>query len=158
MAYKSIPLIDRFMRHVSPEPNTGCWLWTGAVQGGGYGVFDIDERTGLAHRAAYRIFKGPIREGLQIDHLCRVRCCVNPDHLEPVTHAENLRRGLGNRAATTEAAKQRSARTHCPRGHERNESNVYVNPTHGRKACRACNREKAREKAKSQQCAHAPSS
>lgn len=73
-----------------------CWIWTGSRSGGGYGRFVVDttrrESTG-AHRFSYELLVGPIPEGLQIDHLCRVRACCNPAHLEPVTTAENVRRG-----------------------------------------------------------------
>lgn len=72
-----------------------CWLWTAAIRRrSGYGVFSHQARTMLAHRFAYELLVGPIPDGLVIDHLCRVRHCVNPDHLEPVTQRENLRRGM----------------------------------------------------------------
>lgn len=71
----------------------GCWLWTGAIQTRGYGSTGIGGgRTGLAHRVAYVALVGPIPQGLTLDHLCEVKRCVNPAHLEPVTAAENLRR------------------------------------------------------------------
>lgn len=75
-----------------PEPNTGCWLYTN-VFNNGYGQIQINGRDTLAHRTAYEYFKGPIPEGLELDHLCRTKACVNPDHLEPVTRSENVRRG-----------------------------------------------------------------
>lgn len=73
--------------------DAGCWLWRGAVDPTGYGRFFLDGRMDYAHRAAYRLLVGPIPEGLDIDHLCRVRACVNPQHLEAVTRRENLLRG-----------------------------------------------------------------
>lgn len=70
-----------------------CWLWQGAITPQGYGTATLGRRPVPAHRLTWRIFEGPIPDGLQLDHLCRVRRCVNPDHLEPVTGAENVRRG-----------------------------------------------------------------
>lgn len=95
---------QRFMGFVHPEPNTGCWLWGGAVNWRGYGRFGNEGGHVGAHRFSYEMHRGPIPDGLQIDHLCRVRCCVNPDHLEPVTNAENLARGAATRMT-------------CKRGH-----------------------------------------
>ena len=77
----------------------GCWLWTGCTNRGGYGLTKFRGRTTGAHRAVYRLLVGPIPEGLDLDHLCSVRLCVNPAHLEPVTHAENVRRAMKRRAA-----------------------------------------------------------
>ncbi len=74
---------------IMPEPNSGCWFWLGALSRG-YGSL----KNARAHRVAYEMTIGPIPEGLVIDHLCRVTSCVNPDHLEAVTQAENVRRGL----------------------------------------------------------------
>lgn len=79
-----------FQKHIYHEPNSGCWLWSGADNGNGYGKF----RGKYAHRIAYEIANGPIQNNLHIDHLCRVPCCVNPDHMEPVSNKENARRGL----------------------------------------------------------------
>lgn len=93
------PVVDRFWEKVSPEPNSGCWLWTAAVNQYGYGVlgigsqFDGSRRNVLAHRLALRLFKTDPPEHLDVDHLCRVPSCVNPDHLEIVTHRENVMRG-----------------------------------------------------------------
>jgi hypothetical protein len=96
------PTEARIWKHISPEPMSGCWLWTGALSGGGYGYilsYDTGRRLIVrAHRWLYEHTKGPIPEGLQLDHKCRVRSCVNPDHLEPVTSAENTRRGRAGEA------------------------------------------------------------
>jgi hypothetical protein len=81
-----------FMRWVIPEPNSGCWIWDGTINTSGYGTVDFHRKTTNAHRAAYIIFKGQPDAGLVVDHLCRLRCCVNPDHLEAVTQKENCRR------------------------------------------------------------------
>jgi hypothetical protein len=98
--------IDRFMSHVHPEPNTGCWLWDGSHGGKGYGVFRFPKngvnKMQNAHRIAYEIERGPIPKGLCLDHLCRNPACVNPDHLEIVTYSENI-----NRGESPEASRQR---------------------------------------------------
>jgi hypothetical protein len=82
---------ERFWDFVSPEPTCGCWLWDGP-DNGMYGLLRNGYRNTYAHRFSYQKFVGPIPRGLVIDHACRVTFCVNPDHLEPVTQAENLRR------------------------------------------------------------------
>src|SRR6202030_118623 len=83
-----VGITDKFDRHWIPEPNSGCWLWLGACNEFGYGKFGKVK----AHRFSYEREKGPIPDGLEIDHLCRNKSCVNPDHLEAVTHGENRRR------------------------------------------------------------------
>ena len=121
---------DMFMAHVSPEPNTGCWLWMGYVNRGGYGRLNRAGRGTLnAHRYAYELLTGPIPAGLQVDHLCRVRSCVNPAHLEAVTHQENIRRGDNGR--------HNAVKTHCPSGHLYSEANTKVN-VKGSRECRVC--------------------
>ena len=111
-----------------PEPNTGCWLWTGALQSMGYGHGRLNRAAFLAHRLSYLVFRGPIPEGLVLDHLCRTPACCNPDHLEAVTHKENLRRGYSGELTT-----------HCPHGHEYTPENTWRNPK-GHRFCRACHR------------------
>jgi hypothetical protein len=83
----------RFLEKVKIQPG-GCWPWQGRIEPSGYGGFRHDE-TNYAHRASYLLFVGPIPEGTEIDHLCERRECVNPDHLEAVPHAENVRRANG---------------------------------------------------------------
>ena len=115
---------ERFWAKV--EKTDICWLWTGTVDSAGYGRCG----QGIAHRYAYKLVVGPIPEGLSLDHLCRVRNCVRPDHLEPVTQRENVLRGVGT-AATH--AKQ----THCDHGHEFTTPNTIIRKN-GSRECRTC--------------------
>lgn len=118
-----------FWAKVSPEPNTGCWLWTGLAKPEGYGRFMTPARKLVsAHRHAYSMLMGDIPAGLTLDHLCRTRCCVNPAHLEPVTHEENMRRA---------GARLRGV-THCKWGHAFDEKNTHTRPN-GTRMCRRCN-------------------
>lgn len=114
----------------------GCWLWTGSLDRHGYGSFGVRRHTTRAHRYAYELLVGPIPEGLVIDHLCRVRRCVNPAHLEPVTIAVNLAR-----SGALEASRQWAlARTHCRHGHEFTPENTFTN-VRGARVCLTCRRE-----------------
>jgi len=134
MADRRIP-IDRLMAKVSVDDN-GCWLWVGATAPNGYGHFGVERRTVSTHRWSYEYHMGPMPDGLQIDHLCRVRSCCNPAHLEPVTPRENTMRGETITAA-------HAAQTHCKRGHEFTEENTIPVPK-GR-SCRECGRTRSRE-------------
>lgn len=108
--------VERFLSKVAVTD--ACWLWAASLNKDGYGQFKGEQGMVKAHRWSYQWFVGTIPEGLTIDHLCRVRHCVNPDHLEVVTQAENVRR---NPAYGTE--------THCVHGHERTERNTaWVRP------------------------------
>lgn len=86
-------LPDWLLDRLAPEPNTGCWLWTGSDSGNGYGKVSVAGFYEMAHRLIYMILVGPIPDGMHLDHRCRVRRCCNVDHLEPVTPRENTRRG-----------------------------------------------------------------
>ena len=119
--------------HVS---ETGCLEWTGALAGGSkkgdYAAIKVDGVQYLGHRIAYEIMYGPIPQGMTLDHLCRVRHCVNPDHLEVVTRGENVLRGEGITA-------QNVRKTHCPQGHEYTTENTYETKD-GKRMCRTCSR------------------
>lgn len=126
---------ERFWGYI--DKTDACWNWTGTQNGRGYGFF-APHRSGYVqvHRYSYEKLIGPIPEGLTIDHLCRNKLCVNPEHLEPVTAGENTRRaqiahGIG------------VAVTHCPQGHEYTVENTYVEPK-GSRSCRTCRVERTR--------------
>lgn len=83
--------MDTFEKYIMPEPNSGCWLWTGAVTKHGHGTFHVKRKTVSAHRLAFERSKGKIPDGLYVLHKCDVRCCVNPDHLWIGTQSDNLK-------------------------------------------------------------------
>jgi hypothetical protein len=133
-----VTVADRFWAKVDKDGPGGCWLWVGKIDSYGYGQFriglraDRTRRMVAVHRFAYELEVGPIPEGLTIDHLCRIRRCVNPAHLEPVTARVNNLRADGTSA-------RNAKKTHCPRGHAYDLLNTYVDPD-GRRHCRACKR------------------
>jgi|SRR5882724_8773276 len=118
---------------------SGCWIWVGQQTEAGYGNFRYRRKRNYAHRISYRIAKGPIPKDMEIDHLCRVTSCVNPDHLEAVTHRENMLRG------NTPAARN-AAKTHCPDGHPLSGENLYIRK--GKRGCLTCRRKQSREHGK----------
>jgi len=130
--------LDRFVEKVT-FTDEGCWLWTAALDRGGYGVFRVDGRSRLAHRWIYELIVDHPGE-LTLDHLCRVRSCVNPDHLEPVTGRVNVLRGVSMVAVQAVA-------THCPQGHPYDAANTYVIPSTGSRQCKACARATQNERA-----------
>ena len=137
---KAIGLGDLPSRISSKISDEGCWLWDGAVQSNGYGRCWSGTEVRYAHRVVYELSVGPIPEGMDLDHLCRNRRCVNPTHLEPVTRAENIRRGNISDVNTARAA----AQTKCKRGHEFTDENTRR--YNGRRHCRACARLRHHEK------------
>lgn len=129
---------ERFHERVSPEPNSGCWLWLGYTDSDGYGRLSVSRpiRTQRgAHQISFELFVGPIPPGFELDHLCRVRCCVNPAHLRLLTHVDNAARTTVGRRAN----RPRNTGTHCRNGHEFTAANTYISPG-GCRYCRTCNR------------------
>lgn len=120
--------MERFWDKV--EKTNSCWTWKANCDSSGYGLFKFNKKMVSAHRFAYKLLKGEIPKGLELDHLCRNIICVNPNHLEPVTHKENMLRGISPTAIN-------AIKTHCIHGHEFNEKNTYISPV-GSRACRIC--------------------
>jgi Pyruvate/2-oxoacid:ferredoxin oxidoreductase delta subunit len=120
---------DRFWDHVKVVAGS-CWLWTGAVsKTGGYGIVHVNGKVYKAHRMAYALLAGDTER--ELDHLCRNRQCVNPDHVEPVTSRDNWRRGF-NPAAI------QARKTHCKRGHEFTPENTILKSNGRERKCRTC--------------------
>lgn len=138
--------IDRFLGRIDKSDPSGCWLWTAGTTSNGYGTTWWWPQNGnvLAHRVAWTLWRGPIPAGLVLDHLCSVRRCVNPAHLEPVTQTENHRRAEARRPPPT-VTRQLAAGVvwvGCPAGKHGDGAGVLgVNPD-GRPFCRLCRREK----------------
>jgi len=139
---------DYIMARISPCPNTGCWLWAGSVKSNGYGQVGGKFRIKKCHVhiAVFEHLHGPVPKGLELDHLCRVRSCCNPDHLEPVTRQENCRRSPMLRAWAVRQQERQKAKTRCKHGHPFDEANTRHRPR-GSRDCRACGRIRAKNKA-----------
>jgi hypothetical protein len=132
------PMVDRILDRCIPEPNSGCWLWTGGCYPNGYSNFgNYNGIWTSGHRVSYQLFVGEIPDGLEIDHICRVISCVNPSHLRLVTHRENL---LSGNTVTA----RRAAVTHCPAGDEYSEQNTYRDKKN-RRYCRICCNRRSKE-------------
>lgn len=129
--------LERFWSRV--DKTDTCWIWTGLVSRDGYGYLRFDGRNRLAHRVSYVIARGPIPDGLTIDHLCYVKNCMNPAHLEAVTSAVNYARAVANGRVAGNGEENRR-KTHCPQNHPYDEANTHVN-TRGSRVCRTCRRE-----------------
>lgn len=129
-------LLDKLLNRLVSADN--CWLIT-ANESTGYHRVKHDGNRMMTHRAVYELLAGPIPEGLQLDHLCRNRNCINPDHLEPVTIAQNLLR------SNLTIASQNKSKTHCKNGHEFTEQNIYrPSKRLDRRYCRTCQGMKVR--------------
>jgi HNH endonuclease len=113
-----------------PSPDE-CWIWTAGKNTSGYGTFKLDGLQPVAHRLAYELTKGPIPEGLTLDHLCRVRACVNPAHLEAIPMKTNVLRGIGPTA-------ENARKTHCKRGHEYTSENTMHMHCRTERICKIC--------------------
>lgn len=126
------PLAEKWLANIVPEPNSGCWLWDGYVTRSGYARAMANRKGYAVHRVFYTAHNGEIPPGLVLDHLCRVRSCVNPAHLEAVTNEENIRRGEGGL--------HMRIRTHCPHGHEYTPENIktYADLPFANRECRKC--------------------
>lgn len=158
---------ERFFEKVDKKTASPCWIWMGGLNNKRYGQFAIKigryvgkDKTGwgmkLAHRFSYEIARGPVPDGLVLDHLCRMPSCVNPDHLEPVTQIENCRRGLSGSPETHPSAALNRAKTHCPRGHAYDAENTYTNKR-GQRCCKICKNASTARAAKKRREEHARS-
>jgi hypothetical protein len=137
---KEAAVLARLRERLMPITECGCEVWMGAMTAGGYGVIGVGSRVFYAHRVAYELLVGPIPAGLTVDHLCRVRLCCNPRHLEPVTRGENVLRGAGFAAVN-------AAKTHCQNGHPLDSDNlVPAGLQRGWRWCRICSDERERRR------------
>ena len=123
--------LEQLEQRIERRPD-GCWQWQMKLTTGGYGKWCHDGRVTPAHRRVYELLVGPIPDGLDLDHLCRNRGCVNPEHLEPVTNRENVLRGISPHA-------RNARRTHCAQGHEFTAENIRRD-ARGHRQCRECAR------------------
>lgn len=124
--------IERFWQYTIQTDD--CWLWQGPIMNRGYGCFYVDGKSTLAHRFSYRSFNGSIPTDMTVDHICHVRICVNPNHLQLLTLSEN----------SIDGARRVPLKTHCPKGHSYNETNTRHYK--GARFCRVCDRERGYRK------------
>ena len=137
--------LQRFWRRIKHDGE--CWIWTGAKRCGRarngntqwYSTCTFKSKNESVHRLFYWAYKGKIAKGLELDHLCRNTLCVNPLHLEAVSHSENVKRGT----AWNKIAEAQSIKTHCPQGHEYSKENTYEH--NGQRHCKECVRKRSRE-------------
>lgn len=134
-----IPEFDhlKFFKYIRIDGD--CWTWTGGKNENGYGKFHIGRKQYYAHRISFSVFRCDIGTGLIIDHTCKNTSCVNPEHLRQVTQKTNM---LEN---SESVSYYHSLKTHCPQGHEYNESNTHIKKK-GIRECRACDRARHKKK------------
>lgn len=138
------PLKERILSLVQRTNNKDCWEWQANKNALGYGRLTVGSRTDgsrktrEAHRVSYEAFIGPVPEGKVLDHLCRNPSCANPYHLEPVTTAENIRRG--------DAGKVHRDKTHCPQGHAYTADNLYKGSDKNSRNCKTCMKARSKER------------
>lgn len=128
---KCKPIAERFWKKVNKDGPNGCWIWTGGLTKG-YGRLSCQQGHILAHRFAYELFKRSIPSEMELDHLCRNLSCVNPEHLEVVTHRENMLRGT----SIYQMVNRNEAKTTCPSGHPYDLLNTAF--YQGKRHCRIC--------------------
>lgn len=133
--------VERFLDFIAPD-DSGCWVWKGYIRDG-YGIFNYKGKKMQAHRFMYQLMLDKeLSKYIQLDHLCKNRACVNPDHVEEVSGKENTLRGMGPTAIN-------ARRTHCVNGHEFTPDNTYIRPDDGARDCKTCAREaKRRQRAR----------
>ncbi len=125
------PVIDRLLAKVTYDH--GCWLWTAAKDPNGYGRLNVGNRSRLAHRVAFELLTRRLDGCESLDHLCRNTSCCNPLHLEPVTHAENMKR--------SSAGAWQRRKANCPQGHEYTAESTRIKQPGNRRECRQCGRD-----------------
>ncbi|MGW6704764.1 HNH endonuclease signature motif containing protein [Streptomyces sp. NPDC054956] len=133
MSFQIGPTVNMNLTAPPPWYMTKCMIWPWGSDGHGYGVVSRNGRNAKVHRVMYELVRGPVPEGLELDHLCRRRACFNPEHLEAVTRQINVLRGVS-------PAAKHALVTHCPQGHLYDEANTAP-LKRGRRGCRACSRE-----------------
>lgn len=139
-------ILTKIRARVAIDPETGCWLWQLSTGSNGYAQMRLGSQTRRVHRLAFELWHGWEPVGLDVHHLCARRRCVNPEHLEAITHRENLLR-----SASTVTARN-AARLRCGQGHAFDQANTYRD-RRGSRRCRACNRERARRRAERERAA-----
>lgn len=132
--FETIPLIDRFVEKISEpdDAHNDCWIWKGSRTGSGYGQIWVNRRMRTAHRVSHELFIGPIPDGCAVDHLCRNRLCVRPDHLQALDHYTNW-------------SQWNLSKTHCRNGHLYSGDNLRFKPS-GERRCRICHNAQERER------------